>query len=86
MSKSYVCCSNLGCVIKKIRKQRGLTQKALGVALGFPEATADIRISQYESGSRKPKKELLDRISIVLGCEIRVVEYIAYSFNEDPLK
>ena len=33
---------------------RGMTQKYLGMALGFPEKSADVRLAQYETGSRTP--------------------------------
>lgn len=46
--------------IKNIRKMRGMTQKELGLAVGFDEATADIRIAQYESDNRTPKTNLLN--------------------------
>ena len=45
--------------IRHFRMQRGMTQKALGIAAGFPPETADIRIAQYESGVRTPKHALL---------------------------
>ena len=38
--------------IRHYRMLRGMTQKALGIAAGFPPKTADIRIAQYESGVR----------------------------------
>ena len=37
--------------------------KYLGVAVGLPESSADIRIAQYESGTRTPKADLLRRIA-----------------------
>ena len=37
------------------RLLRGMTQKYLGMALGFPEKSADVRLAQYETGSRTPK-------------------------------
>lgn len=40
------------------RLLRGMTQKYLGTAVGFPERSADVRLAQYETGSRKPKAEL----------------------------
>ena len=46
--------------IKFIRNLRGMTQKYLGMAVGFPERTADIRMAQYESGTRTPKADLTD--------------------------
>ena len=42
--------------VRLVRTFRGLTQKALGIAVGLNEKTADIRIAQYESGSRYPKQ------------------------------
>lgn len=53
--------------IKFLRKLRGLTQKELGMAVGFPEKTSDIRIAQYERGSRSPKKELTEDLAEVLN-------------------
>ena len=41
--------------IRHYRMLRGMTQKALGIAAGFPPETADLRIAQYESGVRTPK-------------------------------
>ena len=35
-----------------------MTQKYLGTLVGFPEKTADIRMAQYEAGSRTPKEDL----------------------------
>ena len=35
--------------------------------MGFPEKTADIRMAQYESGSRSPKAELTENLAGVLG-------------------
>ena len=40
------------------RLLRGMTQKYLGMALGFPEKSADVRLAQYENGSRTPKADL----------------------------
>ena len=40
------------------RIMRGMTQKYLGMLVGFPEKSADVRLAQYETGSRKPKAEL----------------------------
>ena len=40
------------------RNLRGMTQKYLGQIVGFPEKSADIRMAQYESGTRTPKAEL----------------------------
>ena len=49
--------------IRFIRNLRGMTQKYLGTLVGFPEKTADIRMAQYESGTRTPKAELTKAIA-----------------------
>ena len=45
---------------------RGMTQKYLGMLMGFPEKSADIRMAQYESGSRTPKAELVASLANAL--------------------
>ena len=40
------------------RNLRGMTQKYLGTLVGFPEKSADVRLAQYESGTRTPKADL----------------------------
>lgn len=35
-----------------------MTQKYLGTIVGFPARSADVRLAQYETGTRKPKAEL----------------------------
>lgn len=57
--------------IKRVRQFRGLTQKELGKLVGFDEKTADIRIAQYESNTRKPKEELLIKIADALEINFR---------------
>ena len=53
--------------IRFFRNLRGMTQKYLGTVVGFPEKTADIRMAQYESGSRTPKAELTESLAGALG-------------------
>ena len=52
--------------IRFIRNLRGMTQKYLGTLVGFPEKTADIRMAQYESGTRTPKAELTKSLADAL--------------------
>ncbi len=40
------------------RTLRGMTQKYLGTIIGFSENTADVRVAQYELGTRTPKADL----------------------------
>ena len=48
------------------RTMRGMTQKYLGMALGFPEKSADVRLAQYENGSRTPKADVTAALAKVL--------------------
>ncbi|MCL2882370.1 MAG: helix-turn-helix domain-containing protein [Coriobacteriia bacterium] len=57
--------------IKRVRVLRNLTQKELGLAVGFEENTADVRIAQYETGTRTPKEEALRKIAEVLDVNYR---------------
>ncbi len=52
--------------IRFIRNLRGMTQKYLGTIIGFPEKTADIRMAQYEAGSRTPKEDLTKALANAL--------------------
>lgn len=51
--------------IRFFRNLCGMTQKYLGHVVGFPEKTADIRMAQYESGSRTPKADLTNTLAQV---------------------
>lgn len=53
--------------IKKVRKQAGMTQKALGEALGISYQT----VAQWENDLRKPKQETLLKIAKALGVHLR---------------
>jgi len=59
--------------IKRIRILRDLTQKELGLAVGFEENTADVRIAQYETGTRTPKEDMLKKIAAVLDVNFRAI-------------
>ena len=59
--------------IKRIRNMRSITQKELGVAVGFDESNADVRVAQYESGTRTPKEDLLRKIAEVLDVNYRAL-------------
>ena len=49
------------------RTMRGMTQKYLGMLLGFPERSADVRLAQYETGARTPKADLTASLANALG-------------------
>ena len=44
--------------IRFFRNMKGITQKYLGIVMGFPDRSADVRMAQYETGSRTPKADL----------------------------
>ena len=52
--------------IRFIRNLRGMTQKWLGIAVGFPEKSADVRLAQYETGTRTPKEDLVKSLAHIL--------------------
>lgn len=52
--------------IKRIRKEKGLTQKKLGELCGINE----VQIRQYESGKANPKIETIDKIASALEVPI----------------
>lgn len=49
--------------INFFRKMRGMTQKYLGLLMGYPERSSDVRIAQYESGARTPKMDAVDQLA-----------------------
>lgn len=57
----------LGNKIKRVRTFRGMTQRELGMQLGYREQSADVRVAQYESGYRVPKKSTLVQMAKILN-------------------
>ena len=75
--------------LKHLRQKNHLTQKELGIALGFAEDSAHVRIAQYEADARKPRDEILAKMAKILYVPIDVLtvpvlseprEYDAASF------
>ena len=60
--------------IRFIRNLRGMTQKWLGIAVGFDEKTADVRVAQYESGVRTPKEKIAADIARVLDVRSQALD------------
>lgn len=52
--------------INFFRNLRGMTQKFLGLQVGFPEKSADVRLAQYETGTRSPKADVTEALAKVL--------------------
>ena len=76
----------VGDKIKKIRTFRGMTQKELGLAIGFEEKGADNRIAQYETNYRVPKRELLDKMAEALRVDRQNFYTIAPGSAEDFMR
>ena len=52
--------------ISFFRNMRGMTQKYLGMQVGFPEKSADVRLAQYETGTRTPKLDMTAALADIL--------------------
>ena len=59
--------------LRYLRQKNNMTQKQLGIAVGFPENTADVRIAQYETNARMPREEQLKKIAQVLGVQKEIL-------------
>lgn len=69
---------NVGNAIRKIRKNKGLTMKELGMKIGLSEQG----IGNYERGDRKPSIEILKKISNALGVTINELLGVDPSFSK----
>lgn len=58
---------SIGKRISFFRNKRNMTQKQLGIMIGFPERSADIRMAQYEAGTRTPKADVTEKIAASLN-------------------
>lgn len=56
----------LGEHIHFFRILRGMTQKYLGTQVSFPEKSADVRLAQYETGTRSPKADMTAALANIL--------------------
>lgn len=81
MDRAYIDDITLGDRLKFIRQFRKMTQKELGIACGFPEESADVRIRHYEMNRYVPKQDMIQRLASALRCSA----YALCSFNNDIL-
>lgn len=72
---------SIGERIKFFRNLRGMSQKEFGILAEFPPRSADIRIAQYESGTRTPRGNILERIAYYL--KVTPVALEVPSFESD---
>lgn len=59
--------TSFGQRLKLVRRYRRMTQKELGILMGYSEKTADVRIAQYEKNARVPKADAIARFAEVLN-------------------
>ncbi len=76
----------LGEKIKKYRLLKNMTQKELGLAIGFSAATADSRIRKYERNVMAPKQDIRLRLAQVLDVDISALSDIDIRDEEDILQ
>ena len=57
--------------IKRARKYANMTQRQLGIAMGFSPQTADVRIAQYENDMRKPRPDVFVKLAQALQVPIQ---------------
>jgi transcriptional regulator with XRE-family HTH domain len=56
----------IGMRIREAREAAGLSQEALGVLVEIEEATAKVRIHQYEQNKHAPPLSMIEKIARVL--------------------
>ena len=76
----------LGKKIRKYRVLKGLSQRELGLAVGFSEATADSRIRKYELDIIKPKDSMREKIARALEVDLSAISDIDIATYEDVMR
>ena len=72
--------------IKKYRSLKNMTQKELGLAIGFSGATADSRIRKYERDVMAPKQDIRARLAEVLDVDISALSENDIRNEEDIMQ
>lgn len=78
--------TSIGQRLKFIRRFRRLTQKELGLLMGYSEKTADVRIAQYEKNARTPNAETTAKLAEVLKVSPVVFSPTICASREDLLQ
>lgn len=76
----------IGDKIRKYRLLRDLTQKELGLKVGFSNTTADSRIRKYESDMMAPKEDIRSRLIEVLDVDPSALSYSQVYSLEDMIR
>ncbi|MCD8397709.1 MAG: helix-turn-helix domain-containing protein [Lachnospiraceae bacterium] len=74
---------SVGSKIRYIRNLRKLTQKELGLKVGFSIATADVRIRQYESEKMVPKADILSKIADALEVDVAALNGVDFQSEKE---
>ncbi|MCC8101203.1 MAG: helix-turn-helix domain-containing protein [Clostridiales bacterium] len=74
---------SVGSKIRYVRNLRNLTQKELGMKVGFSPATADVRIRQYEYEKMVPKADILKRIADALDVDITALNGVDFQSEKE---
>lgn len=82
----YVSPGTIGDAIRRCRELRNLSMQELGLKCGFPAASADIRIAQYESNKRVPSEETLKNIADALEVDVETFLNIGMMTDKRMLK
>ena len=77
---------SVGSRIKKARLLRNLSQRELGLLLGFTPGTADVRIAQYELGIRRPREDMLRKLAAVLDVSYGALQEPSIYTTEDLMQ
>jgi len=76
----------LGEKIRKYRNLKKMTQKELGLKVGFSAATADSRIRKYESDIMAPKAEIRAKLAKALDVDLSALSDIDLRTYEDVMQ
>ena len=72
--------------IKTIREFREMTQRELGIAIGYDDKTARARISQYEINYRIPKDETLILLAEALNINVHAIANYSLTSSTDVME
>lgn len=77
---------NVGERIKKIRIFRKMTMDELGAALGFEGKNMSVRVSQYETGDRIPREDMILKLADALKCNYKALSDFGSGSAEDIIE
>jgi transcriptional regulator with XRE-family HTH domain len=72
--------------IKKIRIFRKMTMDELGAALGFEGKNMSVRVSQYETGARIPREDMVIKLANALNCNYKALSDYSLGAAEDIIE